>query len=335
MSNFALVTCTKDHKKDSSDKNVFARFSKKIKGLFVRRSPQSIGRSVEFSDGSNCLLIKLPYSLDKISKFSEGKLNKIDRLISTLCSENSIGSCILSRKISEIHKFESCTKHSYTGSYLFRALLINILEEIYTNEGVRLSDLDITVIQGKSAAELEAVLWLLSSFVKYITVITNDKESIQDLLDGLYDETGLSVGVAGDFVKGLKHADFIINLGCLAKNHFGLRREFRPIFLNYGECDINKIPEEITVIQGIDVSFPKDLSNTSDDETLEFFSRNEIAEVILCHKLNLEKESLSPFNFRQMQKLSREFSRTGFRIEGFLGRHNILGVDELTKSIFH
>ena len=330
MADFALVTCSRHHVektcKQAFVKRLFTRISKAIDAN--KLTPDM--KTVEIGENTVCHIIKLPFDLNGLARLSKGRLKKISRHILEKCMEHHIENCLLPKQVCSFPHFEACVENPYSGKCLYKSLLIAILEEICSKRGTKLYDTDIAILGGQNTKTLSSVARLLSTRVKFITVITDGEYSVQDEFEKICEETGLSSRITNNFENGIRDAGIIINLGNAEKLNISSRFESRAIVINYGDKSIEKILDKNILINGIETALPENLLSKVGKSIYEFFSPLEISEIFICHDLNIENEVASGIiEDRTMEMLSEKFIKDGYRINCFIGRHGKLRLEEL------
>jgi len=100
----------------------------------------------------------------------------------------------------------------FFGRFLYKALLVNILKLISEKKGKDIRELDVAIIHGNDYTFLHSYIKILSSILKFLTIITHEKESIENMTDNIFEETGLAVRVTDNLAGGMKDAEAVINL---------------------------------------------------------------------------------------------------------------------------
>jgi len=345
MSNFALFTCLEESletvreeipiskEKDNLIKRVFDFIKRKFRKVAIENKESEKDddfevKKIEINDNTTIFMAKLPYTAEKV----QNRASKINEFAYNLINENNIKTCILSEELNKKVKFEWSSNLIFNGQFLYKALIINLLEEICTNNSIKISDLDITIIHGKNDEELFPILRLLSPRAKYMTIITERKGELEGEINYIYDETGLSVSLTTDLKAALKNAYVVINLDQLSDIH-NLKFNSKAVIINYNNSYSVKSMSENTLINGIELNFPVKLLQKLDKDIFKNFNKNELAETILLHKTDYDKAKDVLYKQEIFFKISNEFKRDGFKITGFRGRHNLLRIDDIVLQI--
>ncbi|MCX7923670.1 MAG: hypothetical protein N3B21_16920 [Clostridia bacterium] len=287
-------------------------------------------KRAELYTNLNAYIIQLPYSLSELSDLGKGRLEKIKGHIDKICSDNNIEACVFSSSLATLPGFNECNKKLFDGKRLYKSLLINMMDKIYSHKGIKINDLDITIIQGKSREELLEVIIQLSPMVKYITILSGDKDGLQKEMEALYEDTGLSVRVTDNIKSSMRNADLVINLSDSCSITSGCSIAPKTVVLNFGNFNTTKILGEFTVINGVEISLPNDICSRLDSNIYEYFNKLEIAEIILMHRISSsEKGKENQCDYRYMSKVSKNFKEDGYKIVRFTGRHSTFRADEI------
>ena len=209
MSNIAMVIS----QREKNSKLVNSKFIRRIsQGILYSSRKSELAESVKeikLCEDLNLYIIGLPFSLMELGFINK---NKIAGFIKEECAKREIKGCIIPNEIYNVCSPDGFTANPYNGRYLFKALLTNILDDIYSKRGIRIGELDIVVIKGENDCELYSVIKQLSPLVKYLNVFTDSKTDIQREIDYIFEDYGLSVGISEDFSLAARNAGLIINL---------------------------------------------------------------------------------------------------------------------------
>lgn len=329
MRDFILVICASDNVDITCRRTLKDLFSYIISSLFKKEKLEEKLKEgfakIELYDDLNLYLLTLPYSIREVEELAKNKIDGISSFISRMMKEHGIQSCIMPSHMPNMCEFEGSIKSFFNGEFLYRSLLTNILDEILTKKGLSIGDLNITIVEGKDTEELLSVVKLLSKDLKYLTIITENKDRFENEIESIYEETGLSIMTSTDFKSGLKSADIIINMGGMKDNIPNSRINSKALVLNYGKLDFNKVTNENTFINGIEVSLPKRLLLKLDRRLFEYFKATELSEIILVHKIGININEINGISSLAItQKVSEEFKKDRYSITGFVGRRNII-----------
>jgi len=331
LTGFALITCS-DRPPESL--TWFKRLIKFLK-QYIRKTDNELFGSIQVIDIGNGLavhFVTLPYSREELLKFEAVRARKALIPFIDYLARNSISKFIFSKYLYDISAFADF-KESKSGFTVFSALMTHVIDEIYTKNGIDINSLDIVVIPGESQPGLFTVLKQLMYNAKYLAVISDDSW-VSAKADEIFTETGLSIMVTTDFKSVLKNADLIINLGRIPDTIRGIRIKPTAVILNYGDQNSFKHFYEGILIRGITVRLPAGLQHKLGKLVCESFSSIQLAETIICLKLNLNNGMLPGSDESGMlDKIREEFIRGGYNIDGLIGRHTTLTKEEMKAKL--
>lgn len=333
MGNIALILCTEANP-PLPDKKSFGAIWENLSKI-LKRKPYfgALVRKSEIYDDLDCYAVTLPHTLEELKTFSQKKLHKINNKLKAFCSDSHILQCYLPEQLKNVYPFEGSRSVHPHGKLLYRALLNTVLSHIQHKKGIKLRDSDIAIVQGESLGELDSVLMLISPFVKYATVVTKDRSAVESILENIYNETGLSIGVTEDYEEGMKDAHFIVNLGGLKPSPPYPRLSNSAVLLNYSGERISSFPSDNVIVNGIQVNLPSNMLFQLDKGLYEYFSKLEMAELFLLHKLGIQDADERIYtDCEVLLKLSEEFIKDGFKLSGFIGRHESFKLKDTKEA---
>ncbi len=325
MGNFALVSYDINNKPKE-------HFFNKLSQLFSGNKKAKV-QQLPFSElNLNCHLLNLPYLLTDMKELSDRKIRKLEQQITQECHDANIEEIIYPKNLIRLGIFD-CVTPIYTGRYIYESLLLRILNEIFTQRGIKLSNLDIAFIHGDNYEELYSLVWLLSPFIKYLTIVTEDKDIIMNELERLCEDTGLSVRLTNNLKNGLSECDVIVNLLNLADFNNATRIKSKAIVINYNNSDISRLFGTNEIINGIEIKIPDKIKTIIPEEVQKLYTSTELSEIMLSHKEELGGFlTSSSYKLEALVSLDQEFERLGFKINGFVGRHGFLKRENISIS---
>ncbi len=329
MNSLCFVYCRHRPEGPGEGGGLLNRLFKAASALFKKEEYENWIKRTDLDDNIVIHLIKIPYSSDELIRMGAGKTLRIGRFIGNYCMQNH-AECVIPDKIACVHGFEDFSRINVKGRFLYRALLVDMLEKICSVNDKSMYNMDIAVVHGRSMEELKAVISLLSPHVRYLTVLTDEKEQVENELNSICDETGLSIRVTGDRKSCFKNADFLINLGSLKKSFSGNRLRSRTLVFNFSRPAEIEIAGENMIINGIEVRLPEMLKEMLDKELFAFYGAYEIAELILGLKCGCLRSMESVVtNAALMKSVSELFLRDGYTVSGFVGRYCNLKIEDI------
>lgn len=335
MKKFALVACCAKDEQAIKKERFLQSCVRKIREFLVSLNKEKLfGESVckrSIGGEMEAVLITLPYAYFELSRLSRRKVNQVNAFLKGVCAENEVELCILPELIHRIQPFQGCRVNPFRGQFLYRCLLGNILDEIFSKRGIKTWELDINIIQGQSRTDLYSVIDLLSPMVRFLTVISEEKEIIEQEAGESFDDSGLAVMITADWKSALKNADLIINLdetqGLLTR----VKSKNGAVLINLKDTNPAQVPFDGTLVNSVDVRIPSELREMLGRNLLRYFKGLEIAELLVLLELEMGK-SVPPDEFpdaTRMKQVTKAFKKGGFCITGFVGRHSIFRAEDI------
>ncbi|MCX8129174.1 MAG: hypothetical protein N3I35_03625 [Clostridia bacterium] len=329
MSDFALLICKKEGVEGEKEKNFLKYLYTLLRDRVKEPQIGELLKSYELFDEVKAHIMSLPFSESEIGL----KTAKVKRILSLLKEECKGICCIVPEKVSGMYPFEGFISGVFTGKHLYKSLLIQIIDEVYTKKNIEVSALDIAIIHSGKYGDLHTAISQLSPYVKFLTVVTEEKEQVEEEANELFYDTGLAVRVTNEYRSGLKSADLIINFADSKEFVFNTRINPRAIILNYGNINCSKILTDNTIINGLDIEIPQAISTRLGGNIFDYYSRSEIAEIIICYKTEASTNLLEGIqDFTLYNNISKEFKKMGFKITGFIGRRNIFKARDIVLN---
>jgi len=165
-------------------------------------------------------------------------------------------------------------------------------------------------------------------------VLSEDRESINEELAGIYNDWGLSVGVSSDFAGGIRNADVVISLGRMPDSARNLRHRKGMLLINLCGTDTASLPGGCTVINGVDVKLPGEVIMKLGKDTLDCFGMTELGEIIFGTKYECYGKNVLNIQFFDLTRaISRDFAENGWKIAAFNGRHSLLSLKDVREAV--
>lgn len=197
------------------------------------------------------------------------KVNDI-KIIKKIINKKSEETIILSKSLKKYEKEINLNKKDTT----MRFLVCDILEYITNKLNIRIELQNIYILANEYNKNNIEIIKYLCNKVKTINIVTSNINKYSKLEDELYNEEGLLITVTNNKNKGLKRANFIINLDFSNEDIASYNINMNSIIIN---CTNNKI-DALRYFQGIiinDVCI--DLEEAEENKFLyEEFDKREI-----------------------------------------------------------
>jgi hypothetical protein len=333
MGDFSLVVCLESKDSRTDTDNVFKRILKNMCNVKKAGDVGKAVRKVRLYDSIDVDMIFLPFHSSEVSGFKKGLLDRIGKRIVQVCSVNGAKECILPKQLLQIPALRECLRTLLPLEYLYKCVFVNIIDSVCSCKGMNISDMDVAIIKGEEDELFISILKLLSLRTKFITIITQNPDGIDKEVTEIYEETGLSIRLTGDFRNGMKSSGFIINLLSSDKLVSNAKISQSAVILNYGALDASRLPYENPVINGIDIALPKYVVTNLGEAVCKDFAGLHIAEAILKHRVAMEEWPLDFSNYRVLNKISAAFKNEGYRIRGFIGRRSIFKLEDADTMV--
>jgi len=320
MNNVGLIVFSDNDRQEN--KNIFAflagiikLFCMKTKRIFSIDLPENSVKKITVDHDLSLFFIRLPYSLDELKKLRRFTVRRIQKTVFKVCRDNSIKKCIYPQSTPDEVINGNSIKNPFSGNFIYASLLVNILRLVSIDKGMDIREFNMAILDTDNRNLLYFFIWQLSPLAKFLTIITKEKESVQKEIEDVFDETGLAVRVTDDIASGLDGIDVFINIGNLGE--FTLRKKVicNAMVINYGDMNNDRIEFTGGAVNGINVGLPAKIGGLIDEEFLNYFSRNEIAEIVFVNKINIGTNIIKDFaDYNTMKGIPEQFEKEGYSI---------------------
>ena len=127
------------------------------------------------------------------------------------------------------------------------------------------------LIGGEEDEKLNVIIQLLLSRIKYLTIITENKASIMNTVNKIYQETGLSIRIAVENKNVYRDIDLIINLNNFYELKSSYKLKSNAIIINYSGTNANWTGTENNIINKVDIGLPDSIKNKIDSDIIKEF----------------------------------------------------------------
>lgn len=323
MADFALLLCAENE--EVVRERPLSSISNKIRSLFKSKEVQLRVNKVELYRDLNMYVINLQDSVTNVMNLKEKRLNDILGAISDILINNNIKECIIPEYVPDRLQTIGCIKKRYSGQYLYMSLLLHMINEMLTSNRKDINELEIAIINGEDKEKLFAIIHLLLPKIKYLTLISKKEDLLEENINEICSDAGLSIRLASDTKSALKDIDLIINLSNSYEFKPSHKLKSSAIILNFDEAITSCASIENVIINRIDIGLPTILKSKVEANLLKSFSSLEVTEIVLSHKYDIENKILeADYNYEGMKILAKGFKEGGYKIEGFIGRRGLL-----------
>ncbi|NLD50591.1 MAG: hypothetical protein GX660_25905 [Clostridiaceae bacterium] len=287
----------------------------KLKRFFNRKLDGKAITKICTDEGLEVCFIKLPYVLNEIKNVKHITQKKIQSIISKACMDNSIEKCMLPRCTPPNLNLIKCIINPFSGDFIYKALIINILEQVSQKRKVNIRDFNLAIINGSNHDMLNFFIEILSPLVKYVTIITREKEVVEEKMEEILDETGLAVRITSDLKNGADEADLLINLEDTCNLPAEIRMGRCAVVVNFGKETSKEYFDGCVVINGVNAVLNHKFKSILNGGIYEYYSSTELSEIIIIHELKLEVNIFNKFtDYTTMAKISKQFRQNGYSI---------------------
>ena len=309
---------------ENKSTGVFSAFFKKISFLGVFRKLKrlfkirlAIYKRIQVDSNLIIQGIRLPYTLKEFNSLGRVEKNRLDKVIAQICREHSITRCIMPASCSCTIK--SCEKNNFEGRIVYTALAEYILKDLCSRRGLNIREIDIAIVQGEDDLLPYIIIKLLSPVVKFITLVTEQRDLMDKKIEEVCDETGLSVRITDNLKDVLKNCDLVINYGKLKTAGIKNNINSNAIIINYGELENTLAEIKKAIINGVDIGLGDKYLQGFEKEIFKFYSSTEIAEIVLISKIDRDINNLQDLlDVRTVSSFKKAFIEEAFWIKGYL-----------------
>lgn len=165
------------------------------------------------------------------------------KIIQKITNRNSKEKIVLSKELKKYEKELNISKKESTMSFF----IYDILKYIANNLNIKIELQNLYILaNGYNKENIEIIKYLLNK-VKTINIVTNNIVKYRKLEEKLYNEEGILITITNNKTKGLKRANFIINLDFDNETIKNYNMNMNSIIIN---CTNNKI-DVLKYFQGI------------------------------------------------------------------------------------
>lgn len=284
---------------------------------------------VEIEPGIEVLIIGLPFPETLIRSLN---FTHIEQIILKSCSEKNCRRYLVPQAIKCTGAFASSASISGVRSIVYRSLLIPILQKLYVDKNIRLDSLNIVMVHERNLEVLLALVQQIEPFMKYIYVTAKDREIVEDSLEGLCDDSGISIFVSSDFKNAIRNSDLVI---CLGQVPEGGTIHLKPgtTVINYAEEEIHAISGDFSCITGVEYLFPISEYTVLGEDVQRCYSKTELTDILMIWKMGFPDELF--FNENIAKHILGIYRNNNCFITDFYGRRGLLHLFDTKKLQSH
>lgn len=291
-------------------------------------------RTVPADSTESFLMVRLPFPKSMLPMFDKTYLT---RYISRISAENGCVRCFFPPD--SVWGMDPglfftddavCFIWEDVRNRIFKSLLLPILDEIYTRNGIRLDRLDIVFLCGLPATGLLPMLKQVEPRLNSVNIAAKKKKDIENSLAELSGDSGLSIFISGDFDGLLRNADLIINLEpASALSEYRIKPH--ALVLQFGDPDRGgPVRGQYPVVNGVRFFLPEQIYSLLGSDILQNYSREDLADILLALRSGLFHSGNDEMTAESAAGL---FKSLNCRISGYRGRRGELLPDEIRKAL--
>lgn len=214
------------------------------------KNDEELAKNIDMPNFLKKIVIKLIkfFNIITVKKIDESHYLYIipkenTKVIQKIINKNDKGKIILSKELKKYEKELNLSKKDNT----MRFFIYDILKYITNKLNIKIELQNLYILVNQYNKENIEIIKYLSNKVKTINIVTNNIAKYSKLEEKLYNEEGILITITNNKIKGLKRANFIINLDFdneIIKNY---NINMNSIIIN---CTNNKI-DVLKYFQGI------------------------------------------------------------------------------------
>jgi hypothetical protein len=211
---------------------------------------------------------------------------------------------------------------------LLMSLLVDILRKICKIAGTDMSQIDIGIVENSFTEKSKAIINILSTNVKYVTLVTKDVKEAQVYTEKVCEETGLTVRVSEDISKALSSIDVVFVLDDLDKLIRKASLSMSTIVFNLSTSSMAEKRISNIIIDSVNISIPQNIKDVIGP--LGEIDNEELIECIISLKLN-KNLNMNMNNIQQYLEFNKEFYSSGYKINVLKGFGKPIDISKLEK----
>lgn len=198
-------------------------------------------------------ILDLPYNIKEINK--KRIKNKVLKFIKDLHTKENVKKTVCSDDIEHIFLNQECG--ICDGKDVYFSMLPQIIEAACKKSRISMQNVDVAIISGENNQKLWDSINLTINKVKYLTVLSADKEIISGKMDEICETNGTSVRITDNIKSAFQNSNIIINL----KDNFKFNTSIRSkaILINYGTIENTKITRDRMVVNWLKFDIPQNI----------------------------------------------------------------------------
>jgi hypothetical protein len=245
--------------------------------VFINRGKTKRDISEAETGAGRLVLMRLPLEKWQLEGFNKEVL---EQFINEFATEYESAGVYLDTWMRSLIKLDRRDADPYYGRALIKELLPDILKEIRKKSGAEPGSLDVSILAGEDQDELLECIKLLEPDMKYITVVSDNREDTSSAIMEFSEETGLSIGIIGDPGAAVANSDITISFMDPTRVETA-RLRHGSIFINLSMEKALGLRGGGTVINGVTCMLPGSFFKSLSADLTTHFNQEEITCIIL------------------------------------------------------
>ncbi len=152
----------------------------------------------------------------RLPVFKEKKSQKFAKKVSKILKKYKVSSVVLSNELNNNEVFKNIlymnNNYIVTGNRLYVALARKVMSDICEIIDIQMETVNISVLSHEFSIENLDLVKYISKSVKHLTIVTENKERFENMLEPLFQNDGIAITVLKSENCSIKRSHFIINI---------------------------------------------------------------------------------------------------------------------------
>ena len=277
-------------------------------------------------------IAKLPFIEQQISQIGNDGLIRYFKEIKKFFEANLIEYSFMSEEMQPSMDLPSNTSNLIFVSNdkkIFFSLTVDILRKICKTAGIEEAYLNVGIIDKKFSDKSVILIKMISKYVKYINLITDETKKAEDGLENISEDIGLTVWIS-DTSNEITNMDIVFLLDEIDfQMEQSIVRNASIIFDFTGSFNNTKETSKNIIINDVELEVPWHNLN---EEVLTSKDNIRIIQCMVYSKLNINNDDLTIDDYR---KLRQEIFNLGCKIKKLKGKGialNLVGLINTEKK---
>jgi len=261
----------------------------------------------------NIFILKVPYNWHRLDSFSRPMMKKVLNRIKEMLILNNIKYIIVAgnKNIHTEYMKDFFSENGFVitdGKILLSCLSIDILKKMLKVMDVDIRDVSVGIIDKQLTEKSKFLMNALSSYVKYITIVTQSLQKAQEYAEDIFDNTGLSIRISDISLMKRKFCNVLFVVDDIDEMTLRKITNHKTIvFCLQGHLS-NKINYG-TLIDSINIALPEKIFEEGNN--LKNFEYSKMIEAVILSGINKEIDDLKAEDY---WKIRSEFYKLNCKI---------------------